>query len=400
MLPRMHVHLPKGRLLAILLTRVVLNINFRIVYPFLPAISRGAGISLAEAGTFLSVRALAAATSPLYGLMSDRIGRRRLMLMGILAAIASALLMSLAPAAIFVAGAFALCGLSKASYDPAMQAYVADTVPYTVRGRVMALTELAWAGSWLIGVPAAGLLIAAAGWRAPFVVVALLALVALLVTWRALPEPPRPALQQSRLSLRQIGRSTILALTVSLLLVSSNEMVFVVYGAWMEQQFALPVAALGAVSIVISLAELVAETGSARWIDRLGKRRGVLLGIGLNLLAYLALPFAAGSLWTALLAIGVLFLGFEFAVVALLPLISELSTGARATVMALNVAAMSMGRFAGSFAGPRLWSTSGISLNVGVAMALLALAGAVLLAMPADRRLGRASTAAGSAEDV
>jgi DHA1 family inner membrane transport protein len=68
--------------------------------------------------------------------------------------------------------AFALLGFSKPSYDPAAQAYLGDAVPYERRGRVLSIIELPWSLSWFIGVPAAGYLIAAAGWRAPFWLIA------------------------------------------------------------------------------------------------------------------------------------------------------------------------------------------------------------------------------------
>ena len=91
-----------------------------------------------------------------------------------------------------------------------------------------------------------------------------------------------------------------MALAISMLLVMANENVFIVYGAWMEDQFGLAVSALGVASIVISLAELVAESSSAGLVDRLGKRRAVLGGLLLNVLAYLLLPRIAGTLAGAL----------------------------------------------------------------------------------------------------
>ena len=60
-------------------------------------------------------------------------------------------------------------------------------------------------------------------------------------------------------------------LAVSVLVVTANENLFMVYGAWFESRFGLPVATLGMVSIVISLAELAAAGASAGIVDRVGK---------------------------------------------------------------------------------------------------------------------------------
>ena len=372
-------------LAVILLTRIALNLQTRVVYPFLPAISRGLGISLETAGLLMTARSAVAATSPLYGFLSDHYGRRALMLTGLVALVAGAALIGVAPTLGLALVAFILMGLSKASYDPAMLAYVGDAVPYARRWRVFGLLELSWALSWLIGVPAAGFLIAAAGWRAPFWVIAGLGVIGLVATWRCCPTFNRP--RQAAVSphhpwkLRRapwLSRATVMALAISMLLVMANENVFIVYGAWMEDQFGLAVSALGVASIVISLAELVAESSSAGLVDRLGKRRAVLGGLLLNVLAYLLLPRIAGTLAGALAGVTLTFLTFEFSIVSMIPLVSELAPETRGTVMALNVAGMAAGRAISSLIGPRVWAVGELPLNAAVSAGFVLLASVVL----------------------
>jgi MFS family permease len=134
--------------------------------------------------------------SPIYGALADRHGRRVMMLAGLVALVVGAILVGMAPGLAVALVAFALLGFSKASYDPAAQAYLGDAAPYARRGRVLGIIELAWSLSWFIGVPAAGFLIAAAGWRAPFRFIAGLGAAALLATWRLCPECGRGAARQ------------------------------------------------------------------------------------------------------------------------------------------------------------------------------------------------------------
>ncbi len=176
---------------TILPARLLINAQFRIPYPFLPAISRGLGVPLEVAGLLLTVRGLLGATSPLFGYLSDRIGRKPLMLAGLLMLIAGAGLLFLGHSFGWALVAFALFGLAKSSYDPAMQAYVSDVVPYEHRGRALGATELSWSASWLFAVPLTGLLIARWSWRAPFLVIALLGLLTLWGTTRLAPRGPR-----------------------------------------------------------------------------------------------------------------------------------------------------------------------------------------------------------------
>ena len=65
------------RILAtVLYARLLINAQFRIVYPFLPTISRGLGLPLETTALLVGVRSLAGITSPLYGWLADRGDRR------------------------------------------------------------------------------------------------------------------------------------------------------------------------------------------------------------------------------------------------------------------------------------------------------------------------------------
>jgi len=80
---------------------------------------------------------------------------------------------------------------------------------------------------------------------------------------------------------------------------------------------------------------------------------------------------------SALVGLFILLLAFEFSFVSSLPLISELAPGARGMLMALNAAAFSVGRMAGSLTATPLWLRGGLSLNAvvscGAALAAFAL---------------------------
>jgi predicted MFS family arabinose efflux permease len=169
-----------------------------------------------------------------------------------------------------------------------------------------------------------------------------------------------------------------------------------VYGAWFESRFGLPVATLGMVSIVISLAELAAAGASAGIVDRVGKHRALLAGLILNALAYLLLPRIAGTLAVTMTAMAVVAMTSEFAIVSALPLVSELAPQARGTVMATNAAVISIGVMIVSVLAPRLWSSGGLALTTALSAAMAALA-AVLLFSISPRRLGAARRTASNA---
>ncbi|MEJ2211687.1 MAG: MFS transporter [Anaerolineae bacterium] len=380
---------PAWRQLALIFAaRTTLNTAHRIVYPFLPALARGLNLSLAAASRLVTVRFVAGLAAPFLGPWIDRHPRRHTMELAMgLFVLAGLLLAAGGLWAAAAVAAFALFGLSKVMYDPAVHAYVGDTVPYHRRGRAIGVIEFSWSSAWLLGVPAAGLLIERYGWQAPWLCLAALGLLALGLTHAGVSpiRPVAPPGQEQPLVRRLLGQwrdllrqpQVVALLLTSLLLTLASELPLIVYGAWLEDAFGLGLSTLGLASLVVGLAEASAEVSTTVLTDRLGKKRSVLGGL-LALGGSLALlPLLAGTgLAGALAGVVLMTLSFEFAIVSLLPLATELAPGARGSLLSLNMTTFSLGRIAGATAGGWLWQTSGgtIAANAlaGAACALLA----------------------------
>ncbi len=371
----------RSQIAAFTLTRTALNTGWRMVYPFLPTLARSVGVSLETMALAVTARSALSAISPVMGAVSDARGRKVTMLAGLAMFSGGLLLVLVWPTYWALFAALLLAGLGKITFDPAEQAYLGDRVAYEQRGLAIALTEIGWSTAYLFGVPVAAWLIARAGWRAPFPFLAGLAALAAVVLWRLLPDDA-PA-QADRPSFSN-GVRTVLAhpvalagLAVGLLASSGNEVVNIVFGAWMENAFGLQIAALGAASAVIGVAELGGEGLVAGFADRLGKRRAVGIGLALNAAACLLLPLIGHTLVGALIGLFLLYLTFEFMLVSSLPLMTELVPGARATLMAGNYTALGAGRMLGALAGPLLFR-AGMLAN-GAAAMLVDMAALVVL---------------------
>jgi len=377
----------RKQLVVIFLARSALNTSYRIIYPFLPSLARGLGIPLTAASGLVTLRLVAGLAAPLAGHVADRYGRRRIMEGALLLYSVAGLLLGGVrnfPAAVV---AFLLFGLAKVFYDPAVYAYVGDTVPYDRRGRMVGIIELSWSAAWLLGVPASGFLIERFGWQAPWLLFGALGLVSLGLTHHGLPAArpliadgsdkagPANPLRTWGMLLRRPPVVALLA--ASLLMTLTNEMVLIVYGAWLESSFRLSLGALGLASTVVGLADATAEMGTTVITDRLGKRRSVLVGLlglaaSLVLLPWLSTLGLAASLGGVVLMI----LAFEFGIVSLLPLVTELAPDARASLLSLNILAFSVGRTLGAGLGGWLWQWSApritLHAGLGVACSLLA----------------------------
>lgn len=354
--------------------RTIMNSGFRMVYPFLPFIARGLGVTEADITAGITLRAALGLASPLIGSVADSWGRKRAMMIGLGIFVLSMMLVFISPTYPALIAALILTSLSKIMFDTSVYAYVGDRVDYRQRGLASGIVEFGWSGAFLLGIPLAGFLIANIGWYAPFPCFGLIAVGALVLLWRTLPSdnPTKNDLRPSIMRGFGIIRkepAALAILAVAFLTTTSNETVNVVFGSWMENSFALKVAALGLASTVIGVAELLGEGLVAGLVDRLGKRRSLAIGLIAYALSCLLLPVLGFRLEGALIGLFLFFLAFEFMIVTSIPLMTELVPAARATLMALGAAAHSLGRMTGSVVGPKLYE-SGLSTNAVVASVL------------------------------
>ncbi len=348
--------------------RTLSNTAYRLVYPFLPVFARALGVDLNTLSVALAARSASGALGPLLAPFTDRHGRRFGLTLGLGLFAAGAFLGAVGPGLAVFAAALVLMTVGKYVIDPAILAHLSDIVPYARRGRALALTELSWSLAFIAGVPAAGFLIGRFGWRSPFVVLAALG-AAGLVAVRALgagtsaaASAPAAAPAGARgaghgESYKAVFRSgAALAGLAAMLTVSvSNELVNFVFGVWLEDSFGLKLAGLGAAAAAIGLAEFGGEGLVAATIDRIGKMKALMIGLAANAVAAAVLPWAGRSVATALLGLGLFYLTFEYTVVGMLPVMSELLPQARATLLAFYAASFSVGRAVGSLASPRLY---------------------------------------------
>jgi len=371
------------QLIAITIGRLFLNTGLRMVYPFAPAFARGLGVPLTSIYQIIALRNIAGFFSPAFSPLSARFGRKAVMMGSLVLFAVGCVSVVVFPSIWTFALAMGLLALAKVNYDPSMQAYVGDAVPYAQRGKALAVTEYSWALALLIGAPAVGLAIQAWGWSAPFFWLALLSLLAVVFLWRMIPRLGTAKAEGVGLrdTLRVVMKYRVIwaAFFYIALVMTANEMLFIGYGAWMETSFGLTLATLGFASAIIGGSEIVGETFAGWSVDRFGKRPVIITTGILNALLYIILPFTSGSLTTALITLFVLFMTFEITVVGGMPLMTELVPKHRAVVMSMVVAAMSVGRAVGALAGPLFMELGGFVLN-GVVSALVMGTAVIILA--------------------
>lgn len=330
-----------------------------MVYPLLPLFAAGLGVSIAELGIAFSIRSFLGVLGPFLAVYADIRGRKSGMLLGLGLFTVGTFFVAIWPSFFTFIVASSLVVLGNGVFIPSMQAYLSDRVPYEKRGAVISFTELSWALSFIIGIPIIGLLIEKLNWVSPFIFLGVLGLALFILLISKIPKDANPTREKQALlgNLRSVLTfwPAVAGMLMGFFFTWANELVNLVFGVWINDSFGLAFATMTAASIVIGSSELISELLSVFVLDKLGKRRAILLALLLNSVSSVLLPLTANNLTLALLGLGFFYITFEFALISGLTMMSEVLPSARATVMAATLAAFSLGRMLGALVGPSLY---------------------------------------------
>ncbi len=297
-------------------------------------------------------------------------------------------------------------------FDPSASATLGDRVPYERRGLVMGINELGWSVAGLIGVPLMARAIEVWGWQSPFALIALGGVMVFLWSVIGLPKSnPHPQPLSPCVTSRRAGRfaltrsarsdksgegsrgsgvrsvfatiaqhrSAVLMLLVTAAFMVAAEMIGVTYATWLERTFAVDVVTLGNIVAVFAIADVVGELLSMWGVDRFGKKRALLVGFVGTTVLYFIIPALGATLIMAVAGLFVYYVCFEFTIVSIYPLISELVPAARATLLSLTAMASNIGRMVGGLGGALLFTQFGFGA-IGIVAGLLVGAAVVLFA--------------------
>lgn len=341
-------------------SRLVVNTTQRMIYPFLAIFAGGLNVPVGVISLALAVSMTTSAMGPFLAPIADRRGRKTGMLIGMGIFMIGMLAASIFPSLITFFLAIILGTLGNNVLLPPMQAYLGDHTPYEKRGFYLAFIELSWALSFVLLVPLIGLILDRTYWYGPFIFLSVAGAIATLLIWRLVPaDPPRQVESLSILKdIKKVfaSKPALFAMLMGLTFIIGNEMVNVMFGVWMQETHNLQIAALGLASVVIGFSELGGNGIAAFLADRVGKERAIVAGFIANGLGVVTLPLLGGSQVGAFIWLVIFFLTFEVALISTLPLMTEIIPHARATMMALFIASLSLGRAIGDVFGPLLYN--------------------------------------------
>ena len=345
---------------AVTVARLVANAAYRFAPLFLATIARGFDVSLSTLGFAIFVSELSGFASPLAGRIVDRLTHRNSMVLGLAGSAIGCTIAAVSVSPLMFAVGVTVLALTKQSFDLGLGAWIADHVPYIQRGRIVGLTETAWALGLLVGVSVMGLITAATNWRIGFVFAVLCLVVSTVVIFNRVTNEVRE-IHESRSTTPQrvTGKSWLVVATMFFIMCSAQNL-FVTFGAWLEDEFQFGAARLAVSGFSLGLVELVASVSSARQTDKWGKERSIALGALLVIPGGIFLSLGSENLIIGLIGVFIYFLGFEFSVVSLLPLATKLVPNSPGTGLGWVLGAGTLGRAVMAIVATTLFESFGV----------------------------------------
>ena len=317
------------------------------IAPMLLTIAASFGASLTEVAATASLYYLLyGLMQPVWGMLSDRLGRVSVMRLTLFGAAFAGILSSLAPNLTVLIVARALAGGLFAAVIPASLVYIGDTVGMGSRQKALADLMAASAVGTALATVFGGLAAYLDGWRVAFAAPAL-AGAALAILLARLPEPKALSEQKREGVLVQVGRVLVqpwaLAVVGIALVEGAVILGFLTFLAPSLESVGFSPAVAGLAVGLYGLAVLGWTRIVKLIADRLGASVLILIGAGM-----LSLGYASGAVGQSLASVSAAAIlvggGFAFMHSTLQTWATEVVPEARATVISLFAAAL----FAGS----------------------------------------------------
>jgi len=187
---------------SLFLTVFLDSFGFMMVFSYLYFFAKSLGASPLVYGALLAGYAIMQLVfSPILGKLSDKLGRRRVLIISTFGTGLSLLIFGMANSLAMLFIARAVSGVMGATF-PIAQAYVSDTTDQKGRFKYMALLGAGLGLGLAVGPAVGGLLSATFGYAVPSISGAALGFINCAMTYLRLPEPPRLRKTDSKVSFR------------------------------------------------------------------------------------------------------------------------------------------------------------------------------------------------------
>lgn len=372
----------KRQMMAAMLILITIFIGFGIIIPIMPEIVRRSGAASYEfhLGMMLSVySAVSFFMSPFWGGLSDKIGRRPIIMIGVIGFSASFLLFGLAGDNLWIMYASrVLGGIFSGATTSCIVAYVADITTQEQRTKGMALVGMSIGLGFTFG-PAIGGLLSGISLAVPFYAAAVLSLLTFIVAFAFLPES-LPAERRNTSQGPKVSRWTAFTGSLKYLYVLAFFVTFSLAGLegtlqlFEIEKFNVTPFDIGLMFFFCGLVGAIVQGGVVRKMIKNGDEKKVIaIGLVISAIGFFSL-LGSTSFWNATLFLCIFGIGNSLIRPCVTSLITQKTTVGQGVASGLSSSMDSLGRIFGPLLGTFIFSFN-ISLPyiLGGALSLAAL---------------------------
>ncbi len=340
-------------------------LGFGILIPLLPYVGKIYQASDVQVGLLMaSYSAAQFLFAPLWGRLSDGVGRRPVMLISLLGSTIGYTMFVFSHSLEWLFIARIVAGCAAANISTA-QAIVADCLPPDQRTKGMGMVGAAIGLGFVLGPALAGMLISDQSYTLPFTVAAILSGLDLILAFFLLPETYHyrqdQHMEERRFSLRRLYEALHVRFVPRLLLISllyyiafsAMESIFALYGL---KLFGMTAKQNSAILFLVGIIMVIIQGGAIRHAaKRFGDRTLLIFGVW-GVMAGLALMGISSSIPMLTFSVAIMAIASGFVAPSLTSLISQLSTDeVQGGILGLNQSMSSLGRIFGPLIGTFLF---------------------------------------------
>lgn len=390
----------RGRI-TVFLTVLLDLLGFGMILPILPFYGQDYGATDLQIGFLFAAYSLAQLIfSPLLGKLSDRWGRRPVLLVTIAVAAVAHTVFAFAPTFWVLVLARFVSGVATANLGVA-QAYMADVTRPSERSKAMGMIGAAFGLGFILG-PAFGGLLGLIGRTAVPLGAAALALLNLAMAWAFLPESLSIAVREGRrgeswLDLsgagRVLGDRALLGLMLLILLVTGAfSMMEATLALFAQDRFGWGDVEMAATFVYIGFLGVVIQGGLiGPLVRRFGEERLIPAGVAFLAAGLLLLPLSSNP-WLFAATAGLLAVGMGLNNPSVMGLLSRLTDErSQGSVLGLSRSFGSLARVLGPIAGTWLFQHLGPEspFHWSGALMVVAVGGALYVTHEARKKVAR-----------
>lgn len=369
----------KKALPILFLVMFLVMVGFGIIIPVMPFYAEEIGANPTQLGLLMAVYSLMQLLfAPMWGRVSDRIGRKPVIMIGILGLSLSFFLMAISSELWMLFAARIIGGLLSSANMPTVMAYVADITSEEDRGKGMGIIGASVGLGFIFG-PAIGGIFSQSSLNMPFYLAGATSLITFLLVTFVLKESLSPE-QRSRQAKEKtsllkafngpVSVLFILQLFVSLSL-SGLEATFAYFAA---EKAGLGAVQLGYIFMIMGLAGAIVQGGLVgRMTKKFGEGAVIQLGILISAIGF-ALILLIKGFGTAALFLTIFGVGNGLIRPSVSSLLTKKSTAGHGSTTGLLSSFDSLGRIIGPPLGGWLFSIAiGMPYISGIILSVIAL---------------------------